>query len=46
VWEVGEDGYGAMVERYGKGETEVLGGKYNIVWVVGEDRYGAMVELY
>jgi len=29
-------GYGAMVEWYWQGETEVLGGKYYIVWEVGE----------
>jgi len=27
------NGYGAMVELYGQGETEVLGGKHYIVWV-------------
>jgi len=43
---VGEDVYGAMVEWYWQGETEVLGGKHFKVWVVGEDVYGAMVEWY
>ena len=28
--------YGAMVERYSQGKTEVLGEKYYTVWVVDE----------
>jgi len=28
--------YGAMVERYGQGKTEVLGEKYFRVWVGNE----------
>ena len=30
------DGYGALVEWYWQGKTEVLGDKHYIVWVVGE----------
>ena len=30
------NGYGAMVEWYWQGKTEVLGEKHYIVWVVGE----------
>ena len=30
------DGYGALVEWYWQGKTEVLGEKHYIVWVVGE----------
>jgi len=30
------DGYGALVEWYWLGKTEVLGEKHYIVWVVGE----------
>jgi len=30
------NGYGALVEWYRQGKTEVLGGKHYIAWVVGE----------
>jgi len=30
------DGFGALVEWYRQGKTEVLGEKHYIVWVVGE----------
>jgi len=30
------NGYGALVEWYRQGKTEVLGQRYYIVWVVGE----------
>jgi len=30
------NGYGALVEWYWQGKTEVLGEKYYIAWVVGE----------
>ena len=40
------NGYGAMLEGYCQGETDILGGKHYIVWVVGVDGYGAMVEWF
>ena len=39
--------YGAMVEWYWQGKTEVLGEKHNTAWMVdGWMEYGAMVEWY
>jgi len=43
---VAADGFGAMVEWYRQGKTELQVGKQYIVWVLGEDVYGAMVEWY